>query len=161
MNLETAKSNSVKEYPRCQKHTRTGRCRLPVADPSVTFCHDHLRASSRNRKPADLSATLTAGLSDFTSAAPINEFLSRLLHHQAEDRITPRRAAVMAYTCNLLLRTLPAIEHEAGEDEPQIIFDLPRPRRDDVETSDTLSMIRNISSANCNPGENAPEKKLS
>ncbi|MGB4785059.1 MAG: hypothetical protein WAQ77_10090, partial [Candidatus Acidiferrum sp.] len=29
---------------------------------------------------------------------------------QARNKIHPRRAAVMAYTCNLLLRTLPAIE---------------------------------------------------
>jgi hypothetical protein len=39
----------------------------------------------------------------------------------------------MAYTCNLLLRTLPAIEHELHselEDQSQIIIDLPRPKRD-------------------------------
>ena len=38
----------------------------------------------------------------------------------------------MAYTCSLLLRTLPAIDAELNppDEEPQIIFDLPRPRRD-------------------------------
>ncbi len=54
--------------------------------------------------------------------------------HAAEhQKDNPRRAAVMAYTCNLLLRTLPAIEHELHpelEDQPQIIIDLPRPKRD-------------------------------
>jgi hypothetical protein len=35
----------------------------------------------------------------------------------------------MAYTCNLILRTLPAIDRELNppEEEPQIILDLPRP----------------------------------
>jgi len=38
----------------------------------------------------------------------------------------------MAYTCSLLLRTLPAIDAELNppDEEPQIIFDLPRPKRD-------------------------------
>jgi hypothetical protein len=38
----------------------------------------------------------------------------------------------MAYTCNLLLRTLPAIEKEA-EDNQQIINDLPRPKYDEPD----------------------------
>jgi len=40
----------------------------------------------------------------------------------------------MAYTCNLILRTLPAVDrelHPEDQDERQIIIDLPRPRRDD------------------------------
>jgi hypothetical protein len=150
---------------RCQHLFVNGtRCRLLVPHADSLFCPRHARLPEHEHELADLSASLIADLTDFKSALPINEFLSRLLHHQAEDRITPRRAAVMAYTCNLLLRTLPAIEHELNpqSDEPQqIIWDLPRPHRDDPETSDTLALIRNISSANCNQGEDAPGKKLS
>jgi hypothetical protein len=39
----------------------------------------------------------------------------------------------MAYTCNLLLRTLPAIALETnsqGEEHQRIIIDMPRPDRD-------------------------------
>jgi hypothetical protein len=39
----------------------------------------------------------------------------------------------MAYTCNLLLRTLPAIEHEFNPQDAaprRIIIDMPRPDRD-------------------------------
>ena len=43
---------------------------------------------------------------------------------------SPCLGAVMAYTCSLLLRTLPAIDQEL-EPEDQIIFDLPRPKRED------------------------------
>ena len=45
MNQEPANSNSINELPRCQKHTRNGRCRMLVADTSSTFCADHGRAS--------------------------------------------------------------------------------------------------------------------
>jgi len=139
MELQTTNSNVVNEsnpedLPRCQKHTRNGRCRMLVADPTSPFCPEHTRSSSNFRRTADLSTLLTEGLTDFKSATPINDFLSRLLLHQAEGRIPPRRAAVMAYTCNLLLRTLPAIEREAAappECEPQrIIIDMPGPTRD-------------------------------
>ena len=106
----------------------------PRPNPQSLFCRTHAHLPEFEHAPVDLSATLTAGLTEFKSAVPINEFLSRLLLLQAEDRIPPRRAAVMAYTCNLILRTLPAIDREIHpelEDEPQIIIDLPRPRRDD------------------------------
>jgi hypothetical protein len=106
---------------------------MPIADPGTGLCSDHARRRSKHDEASNLAAELVAGLSEFKSAVPINDFLSRLLRFQAHDRIHPRRAAVMAYTCNLLLRTLPAIEHELrpdDQDEPRIIIDLPRPRRD-------------------------------
>jgi len=143
MELQAPNSNVVNEsnpvaqvlrpeaLPRCQKHTRNGRCRMLVADPSSPFCPEHARSAHNVRRAADLSTLLTAGLTDFKSATPINDFLSRLLLHQAEGRIPPRRAAVMAYTCNLLLRTLPAIEREANSQPEEIIWDLPRPKRED------------------------------
>jgi hypothetical protein len=165
MNQPSINSSSTNDLPRCQHRTRTGRrCRHAVSSIKAGFCSIHAPAHSNRSEESDLSAYLTAGLTEFKSAIPINDFLSRLLHLQAEDRIPPRRAAVMAYTCNLILRTLPAIEHELNpqEDEPQeIIFDLPRPKRDPLETSDTLALIRNISTSNCNRGEDVPEKKSS
>ena len=101
---ESANPCILNDSGRCQHHTRKGRCRNLVVDALSSFCPEHNRTSAWNRNSADLSALLTAGLTDFKSATPINDFLSRLLLHQAEGRIPPRRAAVMAYTCNLLLR---------------------------------------------------------
>ncbi len=143
MNQKNANSNStnVSSLPRvspegrCHHRFINGtRCRLPVPNPESLFCRTHAHLPEHEHTPVDLSTTLTAGLTEFKSAVPINDFLSRLLHLQAEDRIPPRRAAVMAYTCNLILRTLPAIDrelHPDDQDGPQIIIDLPRPRRDD------------------------------
>ena len=114
--------------------TRNGRCRMLVADPSSPFCPEHSRSAVNFCRAADLSTLLTEGITEFKSATPINDFLSRLLLHQAEGRIPPRRAAVMAYTCNLLLRTLPAIEHELhppsqkdqkDQEDNTIIMDIP------------------------------------
>ncbi|MGB2899231.1 MAG: hypothetical protein WBB89_08200 [Candidatus Acidiferrum sp.] len=143
MNQKHANSNStnVSSLPRvspegrCHHRFINGtRCRLLVPKPESLFCRTHAHLPEHEHAPVDLSATLTAGLTEFKSAVPINDFLSRLLLLEAEDRISPRRAAVMAYTCNLILRTLPAIDRELRPDDqdgPDIIIDLPRPRRDD------------------------------
>jgi hypothetical protein len=136
MKQHTPASSSTDLSSRCRHYTVDGRrCRLRVLDPRSGLCFRHAQlqeAHSASDGDQDLSALLTAGLTDFKSAVPINNFLSRLLLHQAEGRIPPRRAAVMAYTCNLLLRTLPAIDHELGIKEkpepPRIEFSyFPRP----------------------------------
>ena len=137
MELQTATSNVVNELPRCQKRTRNGRCRMLVADPPSPFCPEPARSAVHFRRDADLSILLTEGLTEFKSATPINAFLSRLLLHQAEGRIPPRRAAVMAYTCSLLLRTLPAIEHELH----------PPSQKDQKEQEDNAVIIMDIPSA--------------
>jgi hypothetical protein len=106
---------------------------MPIADPFTSLCAEHVRRQQKRDKAANLSAELVAGLTEFRSAVPINDFLSRLLLFQAQDRIPPRRAAVMAYTCNLLLRTLRALQNERSPQagHPQrIIIDMPEPTRD-------------------------------
>ena len=46
--------------------------------------------------------------------------------------VSPRRAAVLAYITNQLRHSHVAAEKESVNKEPQFIFDLPRPKRDDV-----------------------------
>jgi hypothetical protein len=120
------------DLPRCQHRTRSGRrCRQAVSSIKAGFCSTHAHSYCNRSEEADLSAYLTAGITDFKSAVAIGEFLSRLLRLQAEDRISPRRAAVMAYTANLVLRTLPAIEAELHPEDEIVRLDfgdLPRPR---------------------------------
>jgi hypothetical protein len=114
---------------RCEhRFANATRCRLLVPNPESLFCLNHAQLPEHENAPINLSASLTAGLTDFKSAVTISEFLSRLLRLQAEDRISPRRAAVMAYTANLILRTLPAIEKELYPNgEWPELGDLPRP----------------------------------
>lgn len=136
MNANPAKPSRINSASRCT-HLSAGnsRCRM-LARPNAPFCATHAKADAARREADDLSATLTGGLEEFTSAAHINDFLSRLLLLLAQDRISPRRGAVMAYTANLLLRSVSVMKQQtAAAQEPpkrptRFIWDLPCPPRE-------------------------------
>jgi hypothetical protein len=131
MTQQTAESPFINDSARCTHRFPNGRrCRLypTIANPAFCPAHAPLRANQAN--PAEIASTLTGNLDDFTSAAQINDFLSRLLLLLAQDKISTRRAAVLAYITNQLLRTLPAIAKEENSEATQIIFDMPGPDRD-------------------------------
>jgi hypothetical protein len=65
-------------------------------------------------------------MTKFETSDDINDVLSRLLILTSQNRVSPRRAAVIAYICNLLLRSIPREEDQP----PQIIVDMPGPERD-------------------------------
>ena len=130
MTQQTANSRPINDSARCQHFYPNGRrCRLSssLAHPNFCLTHAHL---PQNQPEPEIASTLTANLDDFTSAAQINNFLSRLLLLLAQDKISTRRAAVLAYITNQLLRTLPAIAKEENAEPTQIIFDMPGPERD-------------------------------
>jgi hypothetical protein len=136
MTPQFAKSSSINNSTRCNHRFLNGmRCRL-IGFGSLPFCPKHTQpAVARQPDPAEIASTLTANLDDFTSAAQINDFLSRLLLLLAQDKISSRRAAVLAYITNQLLRTLPAIAKEENVEPTSFIFDAPRPERDSPETA--------------------------
>jgi hypothetical protein len=113
MTPKSAKSRKSNDLSRC-RHLFPGgrRCRLPLAPSSPHYCGAHSYLQPPAGAVVDLAPELTDGVAELNSASQINHFLSRLLVLLSEDRISPRRAAVLAYICNLLLRTLPAIELE-------------------------------------------------
>ncbi|MBZ5703348.1 MAG: hypothetical protein LAN84_16055 [Acidobacteriia bacterium] len=149
MNHKSANRHSQQDLPRCQYHSHSGRrCRFPVSDARSPHCPRHASrlaptsrglAQPRSAAPPSpdtaLSAVLPADPAAFKSASQINDFLSALLVHLAQNRISARRAAVLAYITNQLLRTLPAIEKELdalspeGASGPTVVVDLPRPVR--------------------------------
>ncbi len=105
--------NATSVLPHCQQRTASGRrCRMAVSDPDSGLCFKHAALLQKDLDQADLAASLIGDIQEFRSAADINHSLGELYKLQAHNKITPRRAAVMAYTCNLLLRTLPAIASE-------------------------------------------------
>ena len=107
---------------------RKGRCRELVSDPAAGLCFKHAAQHKKDRDAANVAAQLIRDTDDFTSAVTINRSLTELYKLLARDEISPRRGAVVAYTCNLLLRTLPAIKHELyaqDEQQPAIIMDIP------------------------------------
>jgi len=136
MSQQTAKPSLINNSARCNHRFANGmRCRLSASNVDSAFCPSHARLPENQRESADTAAFLTADLKEFRSAIPINDFLARLLLLLAENKISPRRAAVLAYITNQLLRTLPAIDRElnpkADPNAPaQIIFDMPGPARE-------------------------------
>jgi hypothetical protein len=137
MTQKLAKAIPSCSLSRCLHRYPSGRrCRLPLDDSSSYFCHEHAHLQPPALGSGDLSPELVGKLTEFKSALDINRVLSNLLLLISRDRIAPRRASVVAYTCNLLLQSLVAIDFElhppVGKDEEivQIIVDTPRPNRD-------------------------------
>jgi hypothetical protein len=148
MTQQTAKPSFINNSFRCTHRFANGmRCRLLTPAADSTFCANHASRVDNQREP-DTAASLTADLKEFRSAIPINDFLARLLLLLAENKISPRRAAVLAYITNQLLRTLPAIDRELNPKEdpnqpPEIVWDMPGPNRDPAPAPEpTCSDVR-------------------
>lgn len=132
MNQESAVLKEAKPItPHCSARTPSGRrCRMAISDPQSGLCFRHAAVRLKENS-GDFSEALVCGIKEFHSAVDINHVLGELYKLLAADKISPRRGAVMAYTCSLLLRTLPALNDELQPEGPQFILDLPRPKRDD------------------------------
>jgi hypothetical protein len=122
-------------HEKCRHFTARGRqCRLPALRSGLCFRHAALELQPLQPVDVDLSADFLIQLDDLRSAGQINQFLAKLLILVVQNRISARRAAVLAYITNQLLRTLPAIDRELNPKEDpnapaEIIFDAPRPDR--------------------------------
>lgn len=101
---------------RCTYRTSSGRqCRLAVFDPQSGLCQNH-HADLKQNERADVANILFRDAQDFQTAQGINYSLRSLYWLAGKNRISARRAKVLAYISGLLLRTLPAIaaERDAG-----------------------------------------------
>jgi hypothetical protein len=132
-NEQPINSSSTNDLSRCQHRTRTGRrYRHAVSSAVAGLCSKHVNSRRVRFEESDLSVTLLGQLTELKSASDLNQVLSNLFRLLSQDRIAARRAAVLAYIGNLLLRTLPAIAHETNSngENPRIVIDMPRPNRD-------------------------------
>ena len=122
--------NPIVSRPGCRHIYDSGRrCRFPVL-PSARFCLRHVEDQLKANLESDLTRHFGPNPLNFGSASEINEFLCSVARLTIEDRISVRRASVLAYIASLELRTLPAIEHELGYDDgppDHIVFDRPDP----------------------------------
>ena len=131
MTQSASKPSFINNAARCIHLYPNGRrCRLYSTNVNPHFCPAHAPLPANQPNPTEIASTLTANLDDFTSAAQINNFLSRLLLLLAQDKISTRRAAVLAYITNQLLRTLPAIAKEENGGQTTIVIDMQHPERD-------------------------------
>ncbi len=129
----------LSNFSRCHFRYPNGRrCTLPGLSAKFGLCLRHYHRQVAAGLPlapspndsADLSDDLLVGFSQFSSAEDLREFLTRLLILMTKGRVSPRRAAVLAYITNQLLHSHRVVLKEA-ESQP-IIFDLPRPKLDEV-----------------------------
>ncbi len=150
MTTTTANTSSTLEAPavasqneplRCVHRFANGkRCRQPGSESQSGLCAHHFRLSSvavafpsSPIDSADLSDDLLPGHTHFSSSEDLRDFLSRLLVETTKGRVSPRRAAVLAYITNQLLHSHCVVQKEEKELDNQsqpIIFDLPRPKRE-------------------------------
>lgn len=145
---------------RCAYRTSDGRqcCELAF-DAQSGLCPQH-RAQQTQIEAADHFDHLTRRSHFFQTAQGINYSLMNLYQLLAENRISPRRAAVLAYINSLQLRTLPQIDADnaAGITDPSIVVNASGPAPVPDLTSDSPS----ISGPDSDPTSNlaAPEVSL-
>jgi hypothetical protein len=113
---------------RCRYRSSNGkRCRLPGLESQSGLCSRHFlpTVATVPHSPgdsADLSPAFPDLLSGFHSAVSIHAFLTQVTVLLVQNRVSTRRAAILAYLGQILLRNLSAINHEqkdkdkAGED---------------------------------------------
>lgn len=103
-------ANSAVLTVRCAHRSPAGRqCRLSPSDARSGLCPQH-RAEQKQVEAADHYLHLIRNFQCFQTAQGINHSLHSLYELLAQNRISPRRAAVLAYVSSLLLRTLPQID---------------------------------------------------
>ncbi len=119
---------------KCSHFTARGRrCRLRALRSGLCFRHAALQIQPAQPVDVDLSADFLIQLDDLQSADQINQFLAKLLILVVQNRISPRRAAVLTYITNQLLHSLVAIKREIAAQPIQWDWDLPAPNRDQPE----------------------------
>ena len=134
----TAAGAGLSPYaPRCQHRFPNGtQCRFRGPDLQFGLCLRHFREKFVAALPPspsdseDLSADLLPELNEFSSGEDVQKFLARLLVQVTKGRVSPRRVAVLGYPTNQLLHSHRAMDLESENEPQQIIFDLPRPKRD-------------------------------
>lgn len=133
MNPEAANSPVINA--RCAFLFPKGRrCRLPAAPQSSPFCAQHASFAPQDLDSIDVSAALLGRLSMLDNASDMQSVLGKIFLLLAQGRLTTKRAAVLTYIVQQLLRTLPAIDREDQPIEDAHIVvepgNIPRPHRD-------------------------------
>ncbi len=92
--------NSLALSVRCAHRSSGGRrCRLSVSDPRSVFCPQH-RSEQLEEEAADHFSYLSRNFQYFQTAQGTNYSLMNLYQLLAQNRISPRRAAVLSHCRN-------------------------------------------------------------
>ena len=108
MKLQPAKS-AIPSVRCAHRDSSARQCRLLASGPHSSLCPQH-QAQQKQKESADFSNILFRDSQDFQTAQGINHSLRHLYWLTAQNSISSRRAAVLAYIGSLILRTLPQID---------------------------------------------------
>ena len=129
---QSVETDSISDAMRCHHRRPSGRrCKLAVTAPGAPFCFTHTQEFNK-ADSLNLKTALLTNHEGFQTAQGINHSLRNLYILLANNYISPRRAAVLAYITNQLLRTVTVIQHEsaqAAEVEGIDMTGAPRPIR--------------------------------
>jgi hypothetical protein len=117
---QSVETDSISDAMRCHHRRPSGRrCKLAVTAPGAPFCFTHTQEFNK-ADSLNLKTALLTNHEGFQTAQGINHSLRNLYILLANNYISPRRAAVLAYINSLQLRTLPAIDsdNDAGITDP-------------------------------------------
>lgn len=157
MKAQTRKAAERLSPNQCCRLSPTGRrCRAARSSPASCLCPRH-RTMEQNARSADLSPDLAARLGDIReslqSVEGICDSLAELYVLLAQNRVSARRAAVLAQISNLVLRLLPDEEADQAPQKPEIKFFFDRTPRRDIDPAepitDALQLTKHCPGAFC------------
>ncbi len=97
----------------CTYRSPSGRrCRLPRADSQSALCLRHAKLEQQSRDVSQTAAELQTLTGEFKTATDVNHVLGKLFTLLSNDRIPPRKGAVLAYVGQLIVQTLPGVKRE-------------------------------------------------
>jgi hypothetical protein len=100
-------TRSARAENRCRARNRDNtRCRHH-ADPFSRLCPKHSLRPTDLPEDTDLSHKFGPEMDDLSTAVHINAFLTTLVQCVVKNEISARRAAVIGYLTNQIIRTLP------------------------------------------------------
>jgi hypothetical protein len=131
--------STPRSFARCQARNRSGsQCRLHSQDPSTGLCRRHALRASKTTDSLDDSLDLSSDIlavndGSYGTIDHITAILSNVVVLVAKGRISVRRAAVLTDALSLMLRSVVVMDRLGENTPPQIIWDTPRPIRDDAD----------------------------
>lgn len=98
---------------RCQFVTASGRkCRMFRAPGHADRCVAHSQMEQMVVRSDATAAQILGPMNEFRCALSVNRALGKIFSLVAENRLPARNAAVLTYTCQLILQTLSTVKHE-------------------------------------------------
>jgi hypothetical protein len=147
MNVQSANTSSTNDFARCQHRTPSGRrCKSTASAPNASLCYSHAQSQQKAKEVGDLSSVLLQNYQNFQTAQGVNFALANIYRLLAANRISARRASVLAYINSLLLRTLPAID----ADFENGITDPTAPKKDQAEAASSTTNVEEATATAAN-----------